>query len=563
MVNPRFITLDLDRSIGSRLPDAVKAEVGTTTRTVAAVDTPSPFKERADYICTGSNDLTVIQQACDSLPDDNAVSGEVVLLAGNYTDASNNTLSLGSQSSATKNPRKVLRFERGARINVTARTGRKAIIKVESPDCQLVNPNIAGAASFGNGTGIAIGGDIATFGGRWDRVCNRVLVHEPIVSNLETGIEFCSIDSVGSTGDCKVFGGYIFQNKTGIRAAGYTNTCYAPCLANNNVPIWVESRRVEAQLRVHDPAIVGWNEVGILVEGGFGSIFSDVWMEQNPASSSPATEAIRLGKSSTVRANGTKFTGALHIQILNEQCAVKYIGATGTQIDDLILSTSGSVPSVAVVRNEMASTSKNNRIHRITFGPNPIPSYTALSIDAAAWGELFIDRVPGLVGAEGFTTRKNPSTRASSAPVVRKTADASKTSDTTLAADSELTVNLNANTVYSLDGLILFDATQTADFKMALSLSAANGSISWTGLGPASSHTSNVGVSSVTTQRATSGFVMAWGGAAQGTVIGVIIKGIVTTQDLSTLTMSWAQNAADATPTLLKVGSYLALTPIG
>lgn len=539
---------------------------GTTTRTVAAADTPMPFRARADYLCTGTNDLTVIQQAVDDLPDDNAVSGEVVLLAGNYSDASGGTVSVGSPSSASKNPRKVLRFERGARLNVSNRAGRKAVIKVESPDCQIVNPNIAGNAAFGNGTGIAIGGDVATFGGRWDKVANRVLVYEPILSNLETGIEFSSIDGGpgvgGSTGDCKVFGGYLFQSKTGIRAAGYTNTIYAPTLSNNNKPIWVESRRSEAQLRAHDVTIVGWNEVGILVDGGFGSVFTNTWMEQNPASSSTATEAIRLGLSGSVRASGTKFTGSTHIQLVNEQYAIKYVGASQTEVDELILSTSGSVPSVAVARNEMQSTSKNNRIRKYTFGPNSIPSHTSLSIDAAAWGELFIDRVSGLVGADGFSTRRNPSTRASSSPIARKLTDSSKTSDTTMASESELTVNLNPGNTYALDGIIFFDASQTGDFKMALSVSGTNSTISWVGVGPASSHTNAVGVSSVTTQRATSGFVMAWGGAAAGTVIGVPIKGVVSVTELATLTMTWAQAASDATPTILKAGSYLELTPI-
>lgn len=540
---------------------------GTLTRTVAAADTPMPFRARADYICDGTADIATIQQALDDLPDDNAVSGEVVLLAGNYSDATNATLSVGSQSSATMNPRKVLRFERGARLNVSGRTGRKAVIKMESPDCQLINPNVAGNSPFGNGTGIAFGGDVATFGGRWDRVCNRGYLLEPIVSNMETGIDVTSIDGGpgvgGSAGDWKGYGGYVFQCKTGIRAAGYTNTFYAPVLYNNNKAIWVESRRSEAQLRIHDPAIVGWNEVAIQVDGGFGTVFSNPWMEQNPASASTATEAIRLGASGTTRANGTRFTGTTHIQLVNEQYAVKYIGATGTEIEDLVLSTSGSVPSAAVVRNEMSSPSKNNRIRRVTFGPTAIPSHTVLSIDSGAWGELFIDRVPGFVGADGFSTRRNPSTRASSSPFVRKAADTSKTSDATLAVDPDLTVNLNPGTVYTLDGMIFFDASQAGDFKMSLTISAANGAVHWVGLGPASSHTSAVGVSAVTTQRCTSGFVQAWGGAAAGTVIGVPIKGLVTTQDLANLTLSWAQNAADATPTILKAGSYLELTPLG
>lgn len=540
-------------------------EFGGVTITVAAADTPLPFRTRADIICTGTNDIATIQAALDQLPDDNAVSGSVHLLRGNYNDASGATLSIGSPSSAAKNPRKVLTFERGARLNVSGRTGRKAVIKVESPDCQVVNPNIAGSTSFGNGTGIAIGGDVATFGGRWDRVANRVTIHDPIISNLETAIEFCSIDGGpgvgGSTGDCVVRNGYLFQNKTGIRAAGYTNTVDATTIANNNKAIWVEARRAEAQIRCYAVTVVGWNEVGILVEGGFGSVFHDTWMEHTSSAGSTATEAIRFGQSGTVRANLTRFTGTTHVQLAGEQYAVRYVGAVGTLIEDLVISTSGTVPSVAAARNELPSTCKRNRITRLTYGPSGVPTNTPLSIDAAAWGEVHIERIPGVTGDAAFSARMNPSTRASAAPTVRKPADASKTSDATLATDSDMTVNLSPSTKYMLTGLIMFDASQAGDFKMALTTSG-NATIQWAGMGPSVGSTAADGVSTVTTRRATSGFVQAWGGAAAGTPVCVLISGIVETTDLASMTMSWAQNTADATATILKVGSWLKLEPI-
>lgn len=558
---------DTAKLLPAQLPDlsaayASKAEVRVT---VAASDSAARAKARADYVCTGVGDLAVIQTALDSLPDDNAVSGEVILLPGNYIDSTGGTASIGSPSSSKLNPRKVLKFVRGARLNVSGRTGRLAVLKVESPDCQIINPNVAGPNSFGQGTGIAIGGDTATFGGRWSRVCNRVCVVQPILSNLETGIEFASIDGGpgvgGSTGDCIVHGGYIFQNKTGIRAAGYTNSIYSPTLANNNVAIWVESRRVEAQIRSYATTIVGWNEVGIRVDGGFGSVFHDTWLEHVSASGSTATEAICIG-SKAGRANFTRFTGVTSVQVASEQYAVRYVNALETKIEDLVVSTSGSVPTTSIIRNELVSTSKRNCIERVTFGPNSIPSHTVLSIDAAAWGDVFIDRVPGPVGGDAFSTRINPSTRASSSPAVRKAADTPKSFDATLAPDSDMTVNLSPATNYAVTGLIIFDASPLGDFKMQLNLSAANGTVQWTGVGPASSHTSPAGISAVTTQQATFGFVQAWGGAASGTPVAVPITGLVKTVDRATLTLSWAQNTADATPTILKNGSWLRFDPI-
>ncbi|WP_285249789.1 hypothetical protein [Pseudarthrobacter sp. fls2-241-R2A-168] len=551
-----------------QLPDlsttfASKAEVRVT---VAASDSAPRAKARADHVCTGTGDLAVIQAALDELPDNNAVSGEVVLLAGNYQDATGGTVAIGSPSSAALNPRKILRFQRGARLNVSGRTGRKAVLKVESPDCQIINANVSNSEAFGNGTGIAIGGDISTFGGRWDRVCNRVTIWQPILSNLTTGIEFCSIDGGpgvgGSSGDCNVHGGYLFQNQTAIRAAGYTNTVYSPTLAYNNVGVWVESRRVEAQLRCYGLTLVGWNEVGIKVDGGYGSTFHDTWMEHVSPNGSTASEAIRLGLSSTTRTHLTRFAGTTTLQLANEAYGVRYVGAVGTKFDNLVFSTSGAVPSASLIRNEGDSNSKGNEIDRITFGPNGIPSHSVLSIDPAAWGDVFINRIPGTVGSPGFSSRVNTSTRASRSPVVRKPTDTSKTADAVLSSDPDMTIALAPATNYALTGLIIFDASQDGDFKMQLSISAANGTVQWAGTGPASSHTSSVGISSVTTQQASSGFVQAWGGAASGTPIAVPIAGIVKTLDLATLTMKWAQNTADPTPTILKNGSWLKLEPI-
>jgi hypothetical protein len=516
-------------------------------------------------VCDGVGDIATIQAALDSLPDNAAVSGEVVLLPGNYYDATNATLSVGSQSSAATNPRKVLRFIRGARLNVSARTGRLAIIKVESPDCQIIDPNISNNTAFGNGTGIAIGGDIATFGGRWDKVPNRVTISNPILSNLETGIEFSSIDGGpgvgGSTGDCIVNGGYLLQNKTAIRAAGYTNTVNGPTLANNNVGVWVESRRSEAQIRCYALTIVGWNEVGIKVDGGFGSVFHDTWMEHTSATGSTATEAIRFGLSSTVRANFTRFTGTTMIQLVDEAYAIKYVGAISTLIEDLVISTSGAVPSTAVVRHELSSPNKRNRINRVTFGPSAIPSHTLMSIDAAAWGDVFVDRVPGFTADIGFSTRLNPSTRGSSSPAVRKAADSSKTSDATLATDSDMTIALPPASTYALTGLIIFDAGQTGDFKMSLTVSGS-GQVLWGGLGPISSHVSATGEASVTTRRLATTTAVTWGGAGTGFPLAVPISGLVTTVDLATLTLQWSQGTSDATATVFKGGSWIRLEPL-
>jgi hypothetical protein len=127
-----------------------------------------------------------------------------------------------------------------------------------------------------------------------------------------------------------------------------------------------------------------------------------------------------------------------------------------------------------------------------------------------------MERIPGTTGQDAFTTRVNPSTRANPVPMVRKPVDTSKTSDTTMAVFTDMSMVLSLGTNYILTGMLIFDAGQAGDIKVQFNL-PTNATIQWTGVGPASSHTSTVGISSVTTQQTTSGFVQAWGGAAAGT----------------------------------------------
>jgi hypothetical protein len=124
-----------------------------------------------------------------------------------------------------------------------------------------------------------------------------------------------------------------------------------------------------------------------------------------------------------------------------------------------------------------------------------------------------------------------------------------------------MTIALPPTAVYALTGLIIFDAGQTGDFKMSLTVSGS-GQVLWGGLGPVSSHVSAVGEASVTTRRAATTTAVTWGGAGTGFPLAVPISGLVTTVDLATLTMQWSQGTSDATATILKSGSWIRLEPI-
>jgi hypothetical protein len=383
-------------SVGTTLYAPVSAIKSGVVLTVAAADTVASLKAKADYVCTAAGDLATIQSALDALPDNAAVSGEVLLMAGNYQDLTNNTVSISSPSSSSIAVRKVLRFQRGARLNVGGRTGRKAVIKVESPNCQIINANISNNVTKGNGTGIAIGGDVATFGGRYDKVANMVRIIEPILSNLETGIEFASIDGGpgvgGSTGDCYGQGGYIFACKTGIRCPGYSNAWYSPQISDCDVNIWVEGRRLEAQFQCYAGRLVNWAQQAIRVDGGWGSNFYDTWMEHTSTRSAVPTEAILIGNDAD-GANSVRFTGSTQIQLFDELYAVRIEKAMGLIFDEIVVSTSGATPITSIIRNNTPSTSENNVIKRIMFGPVTPPAHTLVS--GSGTGHLRIERKPG------------------------------------------------------------------------------------------------------------------------------------------------------------------------
>ncbi len=138
--------------------------------------------------------------------------------------------------------------------------------------------------------------------------------------------------------------------------------------------------------------------------------------------------------------------------------------------------------------------------------------------------------------------------------VARKTADESVTSSTSVQDDDHLSMTLNANTNYWVDGHLITDGAVGGDIK--LQFVVPSGTIRWLANGPVSGATGtvtdvdrNVRVGSVSTIMGT---------IASGTNSVVLIFGIIRTgASGGTFKLQWAQGTSSGTATRVRANSFL------
>lgn len=132
-----------------------------------------------------------------------------------------------------------------------------------------------------------------------------------------------------------------------------------------------------------------------------------------------------------------------------------------------------------------------------------------------------------------------------------KTADQTVINSTTFVSDTELFLSVAANAVYILDGVIVYQSGTTPDWKMR-----------WTY--PTGLTMTYTMLAQVTTFTA---FVFSETGIpvndGTGGTFACTLQGTVTTSSTAgTLQLQWAQNTANASNTLVRVGSYLSLSRV-
>lgn len=136
---------------------------------------------------------------------------------------------------------------------------------------------------------------------------------------------------------------------------------------------------------------------------------------------------------------------------------------------------------------------------------------------------------------------------------VTKTAAQTKTSDTTLAADSVLKFAMAANTKYAIEGVIFWDTGVTEDFKFDFNGPASPSlvRIAHYGIPPTATVIVNIGVDTAYNVVTFMNGAGANGGAMWFS--GIVHNG-ATAGDFE---FRWAQNTSGATATTLLAGSHL------
>jgi hypothetical protein len=137
---------------------------------------------------------------------------------------------------------------------------------------------------------------------------------------------------------------------------------------------------------------------------------------------------------------------------------------------------------------------------------------------------------------------------------VFKTADEAKTSDTTLANDSTLTIAMDATSTYVFSFVVHHSTTAAPDAKYALDYSGTVASIYVTREHnvPGGSFASADTFSQTTTTVPGAQFVQANAGSGF-----IRITGIITTTTAGTLGFQYAQNTSSGEPATVRAGSYL------
>lgn len=137
---------------------------------------------------------------------------------------------------------------------------------------------------------------------------------------------------------------------------------------------------------------------------------------------------------------------------------------------------------------------------------------------------------------------------------VRKTSDESVTSSTTVQDDNELSMTLNANTNYWVDGHLITDGAVGGDVK--LQFVVPSGTIRWLANGPVVSATGTVTDVNRNFQVGSSPVTL--GTIASGTNSVILIFGIVRVgASGGTFKLQWAQGSSSGTATRVRTNSVL------
>lgn len=140
--------------------------------------------------------------------------------------------------------------------------------------------------------------------------------------------------------------------------------------------------------------------------------------------------------------------------------------------------------------------------------------------------------------------------------VVRKTADESVTSSTTLQDDDHLTLSVVANGVYAFDGCMLFDCAD-ANTELKLTFTVPAGSSGWWAPGGITNSSAD-GSGGIRLSKFDLGVDSSSGAVSSGAL--VIPHGYIAVGGTAgSFTFQWAQLFSNASPVFVRTGSWLRL----
>jgi hypothetical protein len=144
-------------------------------------------------------------------------------------------------------------------------------------------------------------------------------------------------------------------------------------------------------------------------------------------------------------------------------------------------------------------------------------------------------------------------------PRVAYKTSAEHRSNTTLAADSQLTVPVDASVVYQVDGYLIYSgAASPADLKIQWNIpSGTIFNLSGNGYNVAGNDQASTALQSTAQP-------FSFSTSGSGIIRNVSFTGtLATAATAGSFALTWAQNTSSATDTIIFTGSYMALRRIG
>lgn len=140
---------------------------------------------------------------------------------------------------------------------------------------------------------------------------------------------------------------------------------------------------------------------------------------------------------------------------------------------------------------------------------------------------------------------------------VRKTADESVTSSTTLQNDNELALSIDATGTYVFDLFVIAQSAANSAGDIKIGFTNPTGTLYFVGFGP-----HNAAASSSENGEWIANFDPTPYGTTTSPGVGIYMHGLLIATATGTLQMRWAQNSSNANATTIKAGSHMRMAQV-